>query len=534
MKKTAIFLALIVLIQSCATTTVITSNIPESEVYIGGKLKGTTPYYHKDLLPLGFSRKVELKKEGYETYNGKISKFDRANGMAIFAGFLFAVPILWAGTYDHCYQFDMAAEGKSEPIQSNFLNISENFLTSKGYSSIYLGQEDGKHVLFNQDRIHYLDGDMNFLETVQLADDIEGEPIDGYIENGKKHMVVFNYNLGELSFVTINGNDNSSTKDLQKIQFTDDIVEEDLSYGYMRNKQTNEFVCYTSNSLTIYNESGESQETYKSENDYIAEAELLADGRVLLLQINKNDEFFLVEYANETATNHPIENTIENNWAFPRLSVNEADGKVFVSTLLKDKDGRKETIKKAVIYSAKLSDLTNFSLKNVTLEEISKNQYLINRGVISDAESDILCLELQWKIITETTSQTGTGSTRTRYSEQMVTGNMVMVNFSKKETKQKKLIKTLSSSVHRPKLSGQFFLKDGNIYCVYNSQINGRTFLTQSVLDTDLNYKTLNYRDSYKEDNVLLHPSRAYQTSTGEIIFTLQYKTKLGMAKSSF
>ena len=58
-----------------------------------------------------------------------------------------------------------------------------------------------------------------------------------------------------------------------------------------------------------------------------------------------------------------------------------------------------------------------------------------------------------------------------------------------------------SASMHVSKLSGEVFIKNDQIYCVYNRQINGRTFFTQSVFDTDLNYKSVNYRGSYKEEN---------------------------------
>jgi len=531
MKKLAILFAGAVLMHSCATTTVISSNIPESDVYIGGKKKGTTPYYHKDMLPMGSFRKVEIKKEGYESYEGKISKFDRANGAAIFAGFVVVAPWLWSGTYDHCYQFDLTEEGASAPTQSNFLEFSEDFTTSKGYHSIYVGEEDNKHVVMNDDNIHYLDDNMNLIETVDMDDDIPGEPIDAYIANGRKHLISFNYLEESLSLVTVDANNKMSTNKLQKIQFTDDIVEEDYCYGYSRNRAKNHFICYTTSDMTRYDEGGNSIGTYKSENGFIIEAELLDDDRVILLEVNNKGEFFVVEFNGEESKSFAVKNTEKHNWAFPRLSVNQKDNKVFVSTLLKEKDGKEETIKSARIYSAFLTDMELFSPKSVALTGHVRDKFLINRGVISDDKENVLCLEQQWKIVTTSTSSS-TGSTRT--SEKMATGQIVMVNFTDEEPKEKRLNKAIASSYHRPKLSGQFFIRNGEIYCVYNSQVNGRTFLTQSVFDTEMNYKTINYRDCYKEDKTLFHPIRSYLSDDNEILFLMQYKTKLGIAKSSF
>ena len=246
--------------------------------------------------------------------------------------------------------------------------------------------------------------------------------------------------------------------------------------------------------------------------------------------MNKQGEFFIVDINNDDLNKFNEQSADKLNWSFPRLSINEATGKIYVSMFIKkNKNNKIASIVEANVYSAKLSDLSGISLKKIKLNESNSNKYMINRGVLSDEQNGILCIERQW--IVETTMTSASSSST---SQKMVTGSITLINFTKEKVVQKTLRKATSSSVHIPKLSSSFFLNDGKIYCIYNTQVNARTFLTESVLDTDLNYLTVNYRDNYKEDKLIFHPSTSFETENGETIFLMQYSTRLGLAKVKF
>jgi len=529
MNKFIAGLAALMLFHSCATTTVITSNIPESDVYIGGKHKGTTPYRHKDLLPMGWQRKVEIKKEGYETEKDWIGKFDRVNGMALFTGFVVVVPWLWSGTYKHYYQYDLIAKGETSPTKSNHLEFGDDFITTKGYKSVYVGEENSQHYIFNQNKLHVLNADMDLQETIFLETKTKSEPIDGFIQNGQKNVVLLDKYSGKTSILTINENNKTKENSLENILTRSIIIEKDYAQGYNRNRKTNNFICYSETTLSVYNSSANKEGSYTSQHGFIIEAYILSDDRVIILEVDKNGEFYLIEFKDNDGSSYAVGNESKQNWTFPRLSVNEATGNVFVSVLLKDKVKKKESINGGYVAKMNLSDLKSVSIKDIDLNMSKPTAYLINRGVISDENNDILCIESQWVVTTTTTSSSGSST-----SDKTVTGSAALVNFSKEKNTIKWISKYVSSSSHFPKLSGQFILKDGKVYCIYNSMVGARTFLVQSVYDTDLNYLTANYRDCYKEDRAMFHPSRSYETTDGRTVFLLHYKTKLGMAVGTF
>ncbi|MEN8138267.1 MAG: PEGA domain-containing protein [Bacteroidota bacterium] len=64
-----------ILVSSCSSTTIITaSNVEKAEVYIGGELVGVTPYKHTDKEKWGASTLLQLDKEGYHSYFGRLNK----------------------------------------------------------------------------------------------------------------------------------------------------------------------------------------------------------------------------------------------------------------------------------------------------------------------------------------------------------------------------------------------------------------------------------------------------------------------------
>ncbi|UKN02334.1 PEGA domain-containing protein [Paracrocinitomix mangrovi] len=527
----ACFFIALILLQSCATTTIITSNVPDAEVYIGGQYKGTTPYRHKDKLPMGVQRKVEIKKEGYETYNTKIGKFDRVNGMAVFTGFVAIVPWLWSGTYKHYYQYELTPNGETNPLKSNFFEQGELFKTKKGYFSIYIGA-DTSHYLFNQGLVHILDSSMTHTETFDLEIKLRGTPIDAYMENGEKKIILLDEEKKRCTLLNIDSLRRSQYKDLEKVNIRELIVDDEYQYGYYRNKQTNKLICYTKRNLVAYNGMGKKQAKYSVQNRQIIEARILADDRLLVLESGDRGTLYLIVAKGEEMSTIEIDVSSIGKFGTPRLSVNEETGKAYVSGLKIDKEKKDIFINNAFVSTIDLGDFKELNFKKFNLKSPHQDEFLINKGVISDAENEILCVEKQGMIVTTTTSTSG-GSSSTSTSSKMVTGNMALINFSSKEAKIKWIEKGISSSYHMPKLTCEFIIKNGKVYCFYNNMVNGRTFQVQSVFDTDLNYLSVNYRDNYKEDGALFHPIRSSETENGDLIFVMQYKKKLGITRAT-
>ena len=120
--------SVIMLLSSCASTTLIESYPSRATVYIDNQKKGTTPYNHSDTKISGSAINVTLKKEGYEDFKTTIIRNERPDVGAIVGGFFVLIPFLWTMQYDsnHKYELDPLEISNEENIDINENSAESN------------------------------------------------------------------------------------------------------------------------------------------------------------------------------------------------------------------------------------------------------------------------------------------------------------------------------------------------------------------------------------------------------------------------
>ncbi|MFD2574305.1 PEGA domain-containing protein [Spirosoma soli] len=100
-------LAALILLESCASSTVIQSNPSGAKVYLNSSLVGTTPYTHTDTKIVGSTTFVRLEKEGYQQLNSSFSRDEKADAGAIIGGFFLLFPFLWTMKYNPSRTYEL-------------------------------------------------------------------------------------------------------------------------------------------------------------------------------------------------------------------------------------------------------------------------------------------------------------------------------------------------------------------------------------------------------------------------------------------
>ena len=99
-------MALVALISSCASTTVIRSKPEGAAVYIDNIQKGITPLQYSDTAIAGTSKSIRIEKEGYKPLDTVIRKDTFQIGPCI--GGLFVIfPFIWVLGYPDAYDFEL-------------------------------------------------------------------------------------------------------------------------------------------------------------------------------------------------------------------------------------------------------------------------------------------------------------------------------------------------------------------------------------------------------------------------------------------
>jgi hypothetical protein len=98
---------LVLILSSCASTTMIESTPSGAKVYLDGESVGTTPYWHEDT-KISFSKTaVRLELEGYESYNTTITRDEDVDVGAIVGGFFVYIPWLWTMKYKEVHSYEL-------------------------------------------------------------------------------------------------------------------------------------------------------------------------------------------------------------------------------------------------------------------------------------------------------------------------------------------------------------------------------------------------------------------------------------------
>lgn len=99
LKLIASFMALVILITSCSSTTLIQSDPTGAKLYVDGEYVGRTPYPHADTKITGSPTQIRIEKEGYEDFHAVIIRSEEFDPVAIVTGIFFWVPLLWIMKY---------------------------------------------------------------------------------------------------------------------------------------------------------------------------------------------------------------------------------------------------------------------------------------------------------------------------------------------------------------------------------------------------------------------------------------------------
>lgn len=105
-------MAVIFLLASCASTTMIQSSPSGAAVYIDGEKVGTTPYSHTDTKIVASSTHITLKKEGFQDLNVTMVRNEEVDAGAVVAGIFVWVPFLWTMKYKPVHNYELVPVGK--------------------------------------------------------------------------------------------------------------------------------------------------------------------------------------------------------------------------------------------------------------------------------------------------------------------------------------------------------------------------------------------------------------------------------------
>jgi hypothetical protein len=105
----------IMLISSCASTTMIRSYPENASIYINGEHVGETPYPYTDSKISFSSTNIRLEKEGYEPVYETLCRDEEIDAGAVVGGLLFWYPFLWTFKYKPVHSYDLEPiDGESE------------------------------------------------------------------------------------------------------------------------------------------------------------------------------------------------------------------------------------------------------------------------------------------------------------------------------------------------------------------------------------------------------------------------------------
>ena len=103
-------LVAVIMLSSCASSTLITSVPPGAKVTINGMLKGVTPYQMTDTKIIGATSTIRLELNGYQPKDVMISRNEKVDVGAVIGGLFFWFPFLWTMGYEPMHMYELTPE----------------------------------------------------------------------------------------------------------------------------------------------------------------------------------------------------------------------------------------------------------------------------------------------------------------------------------------------------------------------------------------------------------------------------------------
>ncbi len=102
-----VFLAAVIFLSSCSSTTVIQSIPSGAKLYLNGEPLGYTPVEYTDSKIVGSSNLVKLEKEGFQPLVTSFSKDEEVHIGALIGGIFFLFPFLWLMKYKPTHTYEL-------------------------------------------------------------------------------------------------------------------------------------------------------------------------------------------------------------------------------------------------------------------------------------------------------------------------------------------------------------------------------------------------------------------------------------------
>jgi len=106
-KSIAFMLALSILLISCSSSTILTSEPEGAKVYINDEYVGKTPFVYEDTKIMFTTNRLRMEKEGYETFYTSFTRDEEVEIGAIVGGVFFIVPFLWTLKYKPTHNYEL-------------------------------------------------------------------------------------------------------------------------------------------------------------------------------------------------------------------------------------------------------------------------------------------------------------------------------------------------------------------------------------------------------------------------------------------
>jgi hypothetical protein len=107
------------LLASCSSTTIINSRPQGAKLYMDGSLKGQTPYSYSDTKIVGSSTSIKLSLDGYNDFNGVLTRSEQVDVGALIGGLFVLVPFLWIMDYNSDHTYELTESGMTSSTETN-------------------------------------------------------------------------------------------------------------------------------------------------------------------------------------------------------------------------------------------------------------------------------------------------------------------------------------------------------------------------------------------------------------------------------
>lgn len=129
LKGISLLLCLVIILSSCASTTVFQSTPTGAKLYLNGESVGKTPYTYTDTKIVGSTTTVKLELNGYEPLNTSISRNEEVDAGAVIGGLFFLFPFLWTMKYKSVHAYELIPINPSNQTMDQVINNQEKPIT---------------------------------------------------------------------------------------------------------------------------------------------------------------------------------------------------------------------------------------------------------------------------------------------------------------------------------------------------------------------------------------------------------------------